>query len=167
MDAKNRFFTPGTYTLTRLEYLFLLILLSAVAVMHYQIINWWLFGALIAITDGIGYIAGAIAYRRPQATGRVAPIYYWLYNSMHNLFFAAFIMGLWYWFLGWDWSLLAMPIHLCIDRSIFGNFFKPIGGVAFEPTVHPAFAEFERKFEEARQQERLAAQSALKGALVP
>jgi len=156
MDAKNRFFTPGTYTLTRLEYLFLLLILAGLAVQHYQAINWWIFVALIAITDGIGYIAGAIAHRRQQAGGRVAPIFYILYNAMHNVFFAALVMGIWWYYLGFDWTLLAMPIHLCIDRSIFGNFFKPIGGVAFEPQVHPAFAEFERQFEAARRLERSA-----------
>jgi len=151
MDAKNRFFTPGTYNLTRLEYLFMLILLSILAFRYFNEINWWIFIAMIAITDGIGYVLGAIVHRRKTDTGHIAPIYYFLYNAMHNIFLAAGVMALWWFFFGWDWTVLAMPIHLCIDRGIFGNFFKPLGGVSFEPEVHPAFAEFEQKFAAARQ----------------
>ncbi len=151
MDGKNRFFTPGTYTLTRLEYFFVLLALIVLAIIQRSEINWWIFAAMIAVTDGVGYVAGAIAYRRKKEGQEINSIYYVLYNILHSLFFVALVVGLWWLAFGPDWTLLAMPIHLCTDRSVFGNFFKPIGGVEFEPVVHPAFAEFEKKFEQSRQ----------------
>jgi hypothetical protein len=44
--------------------------------------------------------------------------------------------------------MLAFPLHLAGDRSIFGNIYKPFG-TAFEPVRHEAFRRFEREYETA------------------
>ena len=33
---------------------------------------------------------------------------------------------------GFEWAMLAVPIHLCVDRGVFGNTLKPIE-LSFEP----------------------------------
>ncbi len=151
MDAKNRFFTVGTYTLVRLEYLLLSAIMIGLAATHRKEVNWWLFVILIAVTDGIGYVVGAIAHhKKKDSENNIASIYYVLYNVTHSFFLVVGAIVIWWAITGPSWTMLALPIHMAIDRSVFGNFFKPIGGVSFEPELHPAFAEFEKKFEEAR-----------------
>jgi hypothetical protein len=39
---------------------------------------------------------------------------------------------------GPEWALLAIPLHIGIDRGLFGNFMKPFS-VAFEPRPHPVW----------------------------
>ena len=45
---------------------------------------------------------------------------------------------LWVLLFGWEWALLAIPIHLFGDRALFGNTLKPFA-VPFEPVPHPAY----------------------------
>src|SRR5205823_3578208 len=74
-----------------------------------------------------------------SATKRISKAYYVLYNTMHSMFTQGVVTLLWGLLFGWEWALLALPIHLCGDRALFGNFLKPFG-VTFEPVEHPAFA---------------------------
>lgn len=144
MDACNRFESRGTYLLLRLENLSALAACIALAVLHFGEIRWLHFIALFAFIDLIGYIPGAIAYRR-RGDGAIARIYFVLYNTMHSFLFAGVVAALWCWIVGPSWALLAIPIHLFGDRALFGNSFKP-WGISFEPRTHPAFARFEREF---------------------
>ena len=144
MDARNRFESRGTYLLVRLEYLAALLVCIALAVAHLGEIRWVEFIALFAYIDLIGYIPGAIAYRR-SAGGAIPRVYFVLYNTMHGFLFNGLVVAILWLLMGPSWSLLAIPIHLFGDRALFGNVFKP-WGVSFEPTVHPAFARFEREF---------------------
>ena len=50
-------------------------------------------------------------------------------------------------FVGPEWALLALPIHLFGDRAIFGNFLKPFG-LSFEPSTHPLYREFSISYDE-------------------
>ena len=143
MDAKNRFEGPTTYLLIRLEYLVALIGSIALAVIHIKSIRWIPFIGLFAYIDLIGYIPGAIAYRKTPG-GQISRVYYLLYNTMHSLLFNAAIVGLWVLLVGPEWALLAIPIHLCGDRALFGNFLKPFS-VPFEPHVLPAFSRLEEE----------------------
>ncbi len=144
MDACNRFESRGTYLMMRLEYLAALAVCVALAAMHVDAIRWWHFIALFASIDLIGYIPGAIAYRR-ASNGEIARIYFVLYNTMHGFLFNGAVVALYCLVFGPSWSLLAIPIHLFGDRALFGNVFKP-WGISFEPQTHPAFARFEREF---------------------
>ena len=144
MDACNRFESRGTYLMMRLEYLAALAVCVALALAHLDEIRFWPFVALFAYIDLIGYIPGAIAYRRNR-DGEIARIYFVLYNTMHGFLFNGAVVAACCLLFGPSWSLLAIPIHLFGDRALFGNVFKP-WGVSFEPRTHPAFARFEREF---------------------
>lgn len=59
---------------------------------------------------------------------------------MHSLLTAGAIAAVWSVTAGPEWALLALPVHLFGDRSIFGNFLKPFG-LSFEPLTNPAYQE--------------------------
>jgi hypothetical protein len=143
MDSKNRFDSPATHLLLRLECLAALGAAVALAFLHRAEIRWVPFAALFVAIDLVGYIPGAIAHRRGKG-GPIAAIYYALYNATHSLLAGGAIAALWSVVAGPEWALLAIPIHLLGDRALFGNFYKP-RGVAFEPETHPAFAAFEKE----------------------
>ncbi|ACC75342.1 hypothetical protein PPMP20_02675 [Paraburkholderia phymatum] len=144
MDQRNLFDTPATYRLLRLENLAGLLVALAMLATHYTQVRWWTFVLLFAYIDAIGYLPGAIAYRR--AHGRsISQAYYFLYNSTHSLLSGLAVAGIWAIVVGPEWALLAIPIHLFGDRSIFGNFLKPFG-VSFEPVAHPAFSRFQSSY---------------------
>jgi hypothetical protein len=135
VDAHNRFETKTTFTLTRLEWLAALGVSLAFAVRHVSAIRWPEFVSLFAVIDLIGYLPGAIAFRR-SPTGQISRAYYIAYNVMHSLLTAGVLVGLWILVVGPEWALLAVPIHLFGDRGVFGNSLKPFE-VSYEPSPHP------------------------------
>ena len=147
MDAANRFETRTTYRLIRLEYLVGLVVSVVLFGMHFGEVRWLPAVALFVYIDLIGYLPGAIAYHR-STTKWIPRGYYVVYNVMHSLVTQAVVVGLWAWIFGWEWALLAIPIHLFGDRALFGNFLKPFA-VRFEPVAHPAFTVLEKEIERA------------------
>lgn len=144
MDSHNRFETKTTAALLRLEWLAALIVCAVLAIIHIRSVNWPVFIGFFAVIDLIGYIPGAIAYRRsPGHT--ISHRYYLAYNTMHSLLTGGALAGIWMLAVRPEWALLAIPIHLFGDRGLFGNSLKPFK-VRFEPVTVPAFAEFERTF---------------------
>jgi hypothetical protein len=82
---------------------------------------------LFAAIDLVGFIPGALAQR--LAKGRpISPVFAVLYNTTHSLVANAGVALAWSLVFGPEWALLAIPIHLCGDRALFGNFFKPLTG---------------------------------------
>lgn len=147
LDALNRFETRKTFLLSRLEWLVGLGVAIVLAIIHFGKIEWPVFIGLFVVIDLIGYIPGAIAFRR-SATGDIPKGFYVAYNVMHSLVTGSVVAGLWAWLVKPEWALLALPIHLLGDRGIFGNSLKPFG-VRFEPERHRLFAAFEREYESA------------------
>lgn len=145
MDAKNTFDTRATAGLARLESGSLLLVCAALTVSHLDEVSWTTFVGLFLVIDVIGYLPGMIAYRRSNVTA-VHRVYYVLYNVMHSLTTWTVVLGLWVLVSGWQWALLAVPLHLLGDRALFGNSLKSFR-VSFEPEKHPAFADFERRYE--------------------
>lgn len=143
MDHVNRFESRTTYLLLRAEYAVALVVCSALFLWHIDEVRWVQAIALFVYIDLIGYIPGAIAYRRAR-DGGISKVYYVLYNTMHSFVTQAVVVGVWIAVAGFEWALLAVPIHLCGDRAIFGNFLKPFR-VPFEPVALPAFVEFDRR----------------------
>lgn len=137
MDQANPFESRTTYRLHRAEYLVLLVVAVVLFVEHIHQVRWLPAVALFAYIDLIGYIPGAIAWHR-SSTKQISKVYYVLYNIMHSLVIQSVVIMLWGLFIGWEWALLAIPIHLFGDRALFGNFLKPFS-VSFEPTPHPAY----------------------------
>ena len=144
MDALNRFETRTTFTLVRIEFALLLLASAVALILHLRQVNWWVFAGLFLIVDLVGYIPGAIAFRRYGAS--TPKLYYVLYNTMHSLSPWIVSLGLWSLFVGPQWAFLAIPIHLCGDRSIFGNSMKSFK-ISFEPSPHEGFARFSSALE--------------------
>jgi hypothetical protein len=144
VDAKNRFETKTTFALSRLEWLGFLAVSIVLAFQHLSDIRWGVFVLLFAVIDVIGYLPGAIAFRR-SPDRRIPRGYYVAYNTMHSLVTAGVLAGAWALFVRPEWALLALPIHLMGDRALFGNSMKPFG-VSFEPETDPDFREFQQKY---------------------
>ena len=145
MDSHNLFLTRTTYRLLRAEYGVALIAAVVVALIHLDHIRWPVFIGMFVYIDLIGYLPGAVAYRRARG-GDIRRGFYVLYNSMHSFLSAAVVAGAWCLLVRPEWALLALPIHLCGDRAIFGNFPKPFG-LSFEPVTHPAYKELVKNYE--------------------
>lgn len=141
MDARNRFESTTTYRLVRLEYLIGLGVSMFLLFRHLDRVDWLMFALLFVYIDLVGYIPGAIAFHRSK-TKRISKVYYVLYNTMHSMATQSAVALLLAVVVRPDWALLALPIHLCGDRALFGNFLKPFR-VSFEPVVHPAFSRLE------------------------
>ncbi|WP_013590041.1 membrane protein [Paraburkholderia phenoliruptrix] len=158
MDHHNLFETPVTYRLIRLEYLAALTICVGLLVAHWTQIRWWAFAFLFLYIDLIGYLPGAVAHRRHYGR-RIARRFYVLYNVAHSALSGFFVAAAWAWFVEPEWALLAIPIHLCGDRAIFGNFLKPFG-LSFEPALHPDFAAFKTSYAQSVAPERGGADAA-------
>ena len=142
MDNVNRFHTDETWLLVRAEHVALVLALSTIVAVHARETDWARFFAAFVAIDLVGYIPGAIAFRRASGA-RIAPVYHHLYNLTHNYLTAGVAVGLWALAAGhFEWAMLALPIHLSGDRGLFGNTYKPVS-LPFEPhavsqmTLHP------------------------------
>jgi hypothetical protein len=145
MDSHNLFMTRTTYRAVRLEYGVAMTAAIVLALLHFNEIRWWVFILMFVHIDLIGYIPGAIAWRRAKG-GTIARRYYVQYNTMHSFLTAGVVAAIWSLVFGPEWALLALAIHLCGDRALFGNFYKPLG-LSFEPVIHPAYEEFVNRYE--------------------
>jgi hypothetical protein len=146
VDSHNLFLTRTTSRLLRAEYGAALIGAIVVALTHLGHIRWPVFIGMFVYIDLIGYLPGAVAYRRSRG-GRIWRGFHVLYNSTHSLLSAGAVAGAWCLLVRPEWALLALPIHLCGDRAIFGNFLKPFG-LSFEPVTHPAYKELVKTYDQ-------------------
>jgi uncharacterized membrane protein YvlD (DUF360 family) len=146
MDSHNLFLTRTTCRLLRAEYGAALIAAVVLALIHLGQIRWPVFIGMFVYIDLIGYLPGAVAYRRARGSG-IGRGFYVLYNSMHSFLSAGAVAGAWCLLVRPEWALLALPIHLCGDRAIFGNFLKPFG-LSFEPVTHPAYKELVKNYDQ-------------------
>jgi hypothetical protein len=148
MDHANPIETPTTYRLHRAEYVVGFAVVTGLIIAHASQINWAVAAVMFVYIDIIGYIPGAIAYRRSKSH-RIPRYYYVAYNVMHSLITQAAVAGLWMWLVRPEWALLALPFHLFGDRGIFGNFLKPFG-LAFEPEPNPGYQRLMRQLAQGR-----------------
>jgi hypothetical protein len=132
MDTRNRFHTNETWLWVRAEHLALLAVLVVLLLQHFGEVHWGRFVAALVAIDLVGYLPGAVAYRR-SGDGRIAPLYHHLYNLTHSYLTAGLAVGLWALAAGgFEWAMLAVPLHLSGDRGLFGNTYKPVS-LPFEP----------------------------------
>jgi hypothetical protein len=116
----------------RLEHTLLLAVTSSLALWHVWRLDWLHFIAAFVAIDLIGYIPGAIAQRR-AGKGPISPLFHHLYNFTHSYVVAGCVVAAWALAAGhFEWAMLAIPIHLSIDRGLFGNTYKPTS-LPFEP----------------------------------
>lgn len=135
MDAANTFETPGTYRALRAEYGLAAATAGYLLWRNRRHVRWPVAAALFLYSDLIGYVPGAIAYRRSRDR-HVPKRYYAAYNAMHSALTASAVAAAWAKVRGPEWALLAIPVHIGVDRGLFGNFLKPFS-VSFEPVSHP------------------------------
>lgn len=137
MDAANMFETPATYRAMRAEYG----LLAAASVYllwrKRKQVRWPVAAGLFLYNDTIGYVPGALAYRRSRDKD-ISKGYYAAYNAMHSAVSAAVVAAAWARFVRPEWAMLGIPFHIGLDRALFGNFLKPFS-VPFEPEPHPVW----------------------------
>jgi hypothetical protein len=151
MDKHNTFHTRGTFALIRLDWAVLMFFAFALLLWQWRAVNWGRFTIAFLLPDLIGTVPGLYWYyaRRSGEHRSIPAIIHKLYNFGHCFATVAVWCGIWWWFTGRpEWAMLAFPIHLAGDRSIFGNTYKPLG-TAFEPVKHQAFARFEQEYEAA------------------
>ncbi|HZV75458.1 MAG TPA: hypothetical protein VFF79_17240 [Conexibacter sp.] len=137
MDAVNTFETPGTYRALRAEYGLMAAAAGYMLWRKRQRVRWPVAAGLFLYNDLVGYVPGAIAYRRSD-DGRVPRRYYAAYNTAHSVLTAGAVASIWAKVRGPEWALLAIPLHIGVDRGLFGNFLKPFS-VSFEPRPHPVW----------------------------
>jgi hypothetical protein len=137
VDGHNLFETQTTYRALRAEYLVGGIVAGVLFVAHFDDIRIIPALLLFLYNDAIGYVPGAIAYRR-SPDGRISKAYYVMYNVMHSIVTSAVVAGLWALVFGPEWAMVVMALHIATDRAVFGNFMKPFG-VHFEPKTHPVY----------------------------
>ncbi len=136
MDVKNPFETPVTFRLHRAEYVAGFAVATVLIILHWHQIRWIPAICLFAYIDLIGYIPGAIAFRRQK--GQISKAYYVSYNIMHSMITQGAVVAIWGFTIGWEWALLAIPWHIFGDRGIWGNFLKPFS-LPFEPHATPGY----------------------------
>ena len=142
MDVNNRFHTEKTFLWVRLEHIALLIVAGFMVVLHLDEVSWPGFILAFVAIDLIGYLPGAIAHRRSK-NGKVSPLFHHLYNFTHSYLVAGVVVALWALATGgFEWAMLAIPLHLSGDRGLFGNTYKP-QTLPFEPAPPESFALFE------------------------
>lgn len=114
-----------TRHLVRLEHVAVLLVTVALGLWHVREIDFLKFVPAFALIDLVGYLPGAIAQRR-AGRGPIPPLFHHLYNVTHSYLVHGALIGLWALAAGrFEWAMLAVPIHLSIDRGLFGNSYKP------------------------------------------
>ena len=144
MDTVNHFFTRATALNARSEYALGFVVCMWLMISHWSELDVWQAILLFAYIDLIGTVPGLIAYH-VSADGQISKVYYYVYNFLHSWVTQGIVMIGYVEVLGWHWCLLGIPAHLCIDRSMFNNYPKPLG-VAFDPVKHPVFEKFKREY---------------------
>jgi len=144
MDTVNHFFTRATATHARLEYGLGFLVCFFLMLINWNELNVWRAITLFAYIDLIGTIPGLWAYRQSR-NGNISKVYYVMYNVLHSGITQGLLIMTYIGWIGWEWAILAIPAHLCADRSIFNNYPKPFG-LAFDPVLHPAFKKFQEDY---------------------
>lgn len=132
----------------RLDYLAVLVALSAAVLYHFDEVNWLRFAIAFAWIDLIGTLpAWYVYYLRRKGKHRSIPkIFHTLYNICHSVTTNLVVVGVWFLVTGvWEWAMLAGFLHLLGDRAAFGNVYKP-SGLSFEPVPQEDYSQFLDKY---------------------
>jgi hypothetical protein len=135
MDATNTFDTPTTHRAIRAEFALLAAASAYMLARKRKQVRWPVALGLFLYNDTLGYLPGAIAYRR-SPDKKIPKTYYLAYNLMHSGVSATAVAAAWARFVGPEWAMLGIPFHIGLDRALFGNVLKPFS-VPFEPEPHP------------------------------
>ncbi|MCM2371549.1 bifunctional lysylphosphatidylglycerol flippase/synthetase MprF [Aporhodopirellula aestuarii] len=134
MDARNLIHSKTTYRIIRGEHLLVLAVSGGLILWNAGNINWLRAIFAFAIIDVVGYLPGAMAFRK-SVDKKIDHWYYHAYNFAHTYLVTGVAVAIWAYFGGFEWAMLAVPFHLSIDRGVFGNILKP-KELAFEVCEH-------------------------------
>ena len=151
MDKYNTFHTRTTYALVRLDWGVVMVIAFVILLMNWREVHWWRFTWAFLLPDVIATFPGLyLYYSKPAGAARSIPLsIHFLYNLGHSFVGVAILCAIWWLVTGrLEWAMLAFPIHLSGDRSIFGNIYKPFG-TSFEPVKHEAYDRFEKEYASA------------------
>jgi hypothetical protein len=109
---------------TRLLHGAALVALATALLFHLGDLHWTRFLVAFALIDLGGYLPGAVAFRRARGAP-IPALYHRLYNVTHSFLTAGVAVLVWSALAGPEWAMLAIPLHLCGDRALFGNGPKP------------------------------------------
>jgi hypothetical protein len=115
---------PKLSATTRLLHAAALLAITAALLFHLRDLHWRRFLAAFALIDLGGYLPGAVAFHRTRG-GRIPALFHHLYNVTHSFLTAGLAILVWISITGPQWAMLAIPLHLCGDRALFGNGPKP------------------------------------------
>ncbi|OCQ51463.1 hypothetical protein Ppb6_03380 [Photorhabdus australis subsp. thailandensis] len=125
----------NTMKMLRWEFLGLFFISLFLTWQFVDYISWWQFILLFFLIDIIGYYPGRIWSLLNKK--EVPPAgFYTVYNICHNLFTISIMSLLWLWLFKDNYSVIALFIHICLDRGVLGNFPKLSINVFKQPTVH-------------------------------
>ncbi|GAB3461925.1 hypothetical protein [Actinophytocola sediminis] len=133
VDTSVRLGNRSTQAVLRLEYGIGLAVCVALFALHLGEVRWLPAVLLFAGIDVLGYLPGLLAHHRSR-TELIPKAYYVLYNLTHSFATHAVLIGVWLLVAGWEWALLAIPIHLLGDRALFGTSLKSFAEPFEEPT---------------------------------
>src|ERR1700690_1913233 len=94
MDNLNRFHTRATYWIVRAEHIALLVILTGLLFWRAGEVNWLRAVVAFVLIDVVGYIPGAIVFRRSRH-GRISRWYYNAYNIAHTYLVSGAGVALW------------------------------------------------------------------------
>lgn len=149
MDKLNRFHPPSHYNLMRLDYFVVISAMSLLVLFNFSDVNWVRFWVAFWWIDVVGTLPAYYVYflRRKGEHRSISPMFYHVYNFAHSLTTNTIVVGIWYAVTGsFEWAMLAIPIHILGDRSVFGNMYKH-PRMSFEPVMLKAYASFQEKFD--------------------
>ncbi|PCK07421.1 MAG: hypothetical protein COA42_14345 [Alteromonadaceae bacterium] len=148
MDINNTFFTRTTYKMVRIDWLCIMLVLMFFSVIHWREMNWWVFALAFWWIDFVGTAPGMYFHGKNKGAPAGRDVPRWsivAYNFCHSFLTVTIVSVVWYMYSGWEWAMLAMPMHLAADRCVFGNIYKNFG-IKFDPKAIPAFTRFQNEF---------------------
>jgi hypothetical protein len=151
MDKLNRFHSQATYKLLRFDYFALAAACSLVVLVNYREVNWGRFALAFSWIDLVGTLPAYYVYYRLRrgAHRSIHPLFYGLYNFAHSYAVNLAVVAIWALARGhFELAMLAPAIHICGDRSLFGNVYKSTR-TSFEPVKLRAFEQFEAELRSA------------------
>lgn len=105
--------------LHRLEHVAVLAITVTLGLVHVRAIDFWKFVPVFVLIDLIGVAPAALFGKR-----RAFDV---LYNVSHSYLVHGLIVGVWAIAAGgFEWAMLAAPIHLSIDRGLYGNSYRAL-----------------------------------------
>lgn len=138
--------------MVRLDWLFIMGGLMFVSIVNWREMNWWIFAFAFWWIDIVGTAPGMYYHGKNKHAPAGEDVPKWTiiaYNVCHSFVTVVSITCIWYLYSGWQWEMLAMPMHVAADRCVFGNIYKNFY-IKFDPKPVTAFTKFISDFSSSK-----------------